>query len=104
MVDTVITQARHHGVSKVTLIKLSVGRFSGALPQALEFGFNAIKRGTELEKAQLVITEVDPLLYCSSCQHTFTPDGWSFVCEKCGTPSVQIIKGKELTLDYFEGT
>ncbi|MDN5345521.1 MAG: hydrogenase nickel incorporation protein HypA/HybF [Clostridia bacterium] len=103
ILDTVMARAWQSEVSQVTLIKLSVGKISGALPQALEFGFDAAKRGTPLEGARLVIEEVEPLLQCNSCQQTFTSDGWAFICAACGGSDVRIIKGQEVILEYFEG-
>lgn len=103
VVNNVVLQAKQNGVAEVTLIKLTVGRLSGVLSQALEFGFNAIKNDTELEGAQLIIDEIDPVLRCSSCGHTFTATELTFICKNCGGNNVSIIEGQELLLEYFEG-
>jgi len=103
VIDTVITQAHDHGVKKVTLIKLLVGKLTGAHAKALEFGFDALKLGTELAEADLEIIETEPVFACNSCGWVFGSEAWSFCCEKCGSNSLKVIKGEELLLDYFEG-
>lgn len=104
MIDTVIYEAHEHGVEKVDLIKLSVGKLTGANPKTLEFGFDAIKRGTKLEEAELEIIETEPVFACNSCGWVFISDSWVSCCEKCGHLSLKVIKGEELLLDSFEGT
>lgn len=103
VIDTVIDEAHQHGVKKVTLIKLSVGKLTGANPKTLEFGFDAIKRGTELSEAELEIIENEPIFACNSCGWVFMSDSWSSCCGKCGHLSLKVIKGDELLLDSFEG-
>lgn len=103
VINTVITQAHEHGVKKVTLIKLLVGKLTGAHSGALEFGFDALKMGTELAEAELEIIETEPAFACNFCGWVFVSDAWSFSCEKCGGHSLKVIKGGELLLDSFEG-
>ncbi|WP_158291472.1 hydrogenase maturation nickel metallochaperone HypA [Desulfosporosinus sp. Sb-LF] len=103
LLDNVRAHAKRNGVSKVTKINLIVGKLSGALPHALEFGFNVIKKGTELEGAILVIAETDPIMQCHSCEHKYTSTELVFACEQCGGNDIEIIEGKDIILEKFEG-
>lgn len=104
VMDAVVMEAYGHGMKKVTLITLSVGKLSGASPQALEFGFYALRIGTELEETELQVVEVSPVFSCTSCHKTFAADDRLFICPHCGAYSLEVVHGEELVIASFEGT
>ncbi|OAT85572.1 hydrogenase maturation nickel metallochaperone HypA [Desulfotomaculum copahuensis] len=103
LVELVAYSARENGITRVTLVKLVVGEYHGALPGALQFAFSCLTPDTPLAGAELEI-EIKPVkLHCHSCGLVFSPSGWSAVCPGCGSSTPDVLQGRELFVDYFEG-
>lgn len=103
VVDQVINLSYANNINRVTLVKVTVGKLSGVFPHALQFGFEAIKSETILSEARLIINEVEPLLCCQDCSVHFTSTEAWFTCPRCGGHKVEIKKGRDFILEYFEG-
>lgn len=86
----------------VQAIGLKIGVLSGILPDALEFGFDALKKDTLLENTKLEIEEIPLKGNCTSCSSDFLVDNLVFVCPECGSPSISIEQGQELDIAYLE--
>lgn len=97
--------AAQNNIKRVNHLKLVVGRFSMALPDSLRFAFEVIAGIDELfQGAVLEIEEKEILCLCQQCRHTsHIEDQYHFVCSRCGSTRVEIIQGRELYLDYYEG-
>lgn len=97
--------AVQNNILKVKKVKLVVGKFSMALPDSLHFAFEAISSQEELFKdAVLEIESREIKCQCLECEQTFkVEDGYHFICIHCGSNKVDIIEGRELYLDYYEG-
>lgn len=89
-------------LSTVQAIGLKIGVLSGILPDALEFGFDALKKDTLLENTKLKIEEVPLKGNCSACLNTFFVKDLIFACPECGSPSISIDQGQELDIAYLE--
>lgn len=103
--DIVRDSAAQNDIKRVQKVKLVVGKFSMALPDSLQFAFEVIS-GTEdlFQGAVLEIETREILCQCKQCQHTFNVDNeYHFQCSNCGANQVEIIQGRELYLDYYEG-
>jgi hydrogenase nickel incorporation protein HypA/HybF len=95
--------ARDAGADRVVAVRLRLGRLSGLVPSALKFGFEIACKGTDLEGARLDIEQVDPVIWCPSCQAAVTlPTTTRFRCPTCDTPSAEILAGRELELASLE--
>jgi len=104
VVDTVRDSALQNGIMRVNKVKLVIGKMTMALPDSLQFAFEAIIIDEMFENAVLEIEERDITCECSSCQHRFSvDDAYRFICPNCGHDQVDIIGGRELYIDYFEG-
>lgn len=95
-------QTRRQGASAIHRIRLRVGNLSGAVPEALEFAFEAISQGTLAEGAQLEIERVAVVCHCETCDREFQPDDVVFECPRCGELSVDVRQGRELELAQLE--
>lgn len=105
VIDIVKESAAQNSIERVNKVKLVVGKFSMALPDSLHFAFDVIT-GVEplLLNAVLEIEERDIICQCQQCQLTTQIDeSYRFVCPGCGSTDVDIIQGRELYLDYYEG-
>ncbi|MCD6578207.1 hydrogenase maturation nickel metallochaperone HypA [bacterium] len=89
---------------KIKTIALKVGEFSGVVPEALEFAFEAIKNDSDIyDEANMIIDLVPFKVICKDCNNIFTPDMEYFLqCPKCGSKNTEIQSGRELYIDYIE--
>jgi len=102
IINTVITETDSVKLKDIKTIGLKIGSLSGVLAESLDFGFNAIKKGTPLEKARLEIEHVPVSGRCESCFHKFIVEDFVFSCPKCHSVSVKIESGQELDITYLE--
>lgn len=105
VVELVKSSAVQNNIVRVNKVKLVVGRMSMALPDSLRFAFEAIAATENLLKgAVLEIEATDILCECQDCRIiTRIDDGCSFICSNCASTTLEIIQGRELHLDYYEG-
>ncbi len=105
MQDTVIIatrQAREAGAQRIHRIMMRVGALSGAVPESLEFAFDIVAKGTPAEGATLEIERVPVCCFCPTCAQEFEPRDFVCECTRCGQPSTDIRRGRELQLTSLE--
>src|SRR5271168_2001612 len=88
---------------RIDAVYLELGPLSGVVADALRFSYEVACSGTALEGSRLVIKEVPIEVYCPSCkaQKILSSMQW-FCCPECGTPTSEIIHGKELLVTALE--
>jgi hydrogenase nickel incorporation protein HypA/HybF len=76
-----------------------------ALPDSLQFAFAAIAVAEPLLEGAVLEIEPRPVICrCLECNvKTEIDENYSLVCSNCASVSVEIIQGRELYLDYYEG-
>jgi hydrogenase nickel incorporation protein HypA/HybF len=87
---------RIHGIT------LRVGRLSGVVPEALEFAFDVVARGTIAEGATLTIEDLPMRCRCPTCGLDFEPPELDFACPTCGDPRTRVIGGQGPELASLE--
>jgi hydrogenase nickel incorporation protein HypA/HybF len=102
IVDMAQEEAERRDV-KIDVVHLELGPLSGVVAEALLFSYEMACSGTRLEGSQLVIKEVPIEVYCPACkaQKKLTSMQW-FCCPECGTPTADVIHGKELVITALE--
>lgn len=105
IMDTVKQSAAQNNIMRVEKIKLVIGKLSMALPDSLQFAFDALKQDEKLFKeAVLEIEEKEISCLCSNCKQSFMVDKtYHFICPECASNKVEIVGGRELYIDFFEG-
>jgi len=103
--DIIKESAAQNNICKISKVKLVIGKFSMALPDSMQFAFEAIAATEPLfEGAVLEIEPRSIICQCLECdKQTKIEDSYQFVCSGCGSAKVEIIQGRELYLDYYEG-
>lgn len=98
-----IDECGRSGYARINNVRVSIGRASGVMPEALLFAFDALKADTIARGATLTIEEVPVAGHCSECNSYFTTDD-SFVlcCPLCGSSSYSIHAGRELDIKDME--
>ena len=103
LVESADAAARQAGATGVTVVHLRLGKLSGVVSDALQFGYDIAAKGTLLEGSQLVIEELPVVIYCDTCaREVELPGIQNFNCPICGTSSRLIRQGKELEIRAME--
>jgi hydrogenase nickel incorporation protein HypA/HybF len=86
----------------VRRIGLQIGRLSDVVPEALQFGFDAIKQDTSLAATDLSIETIPAKGKCRSCHKEFVVEDFKFICPECESTQVDVLAGQELYISYLE--
>lgn len=100
--DLALEQAGRHGARRIQRIALRVGALSGVVPEALEFAFGVVTRGTIAEGARLDVELVPVLCSCPACGLDFRPAEPGDDCPRCMRPRPRVLQGRELELAFLE--
>ena len=102
IVDAAMEEAKARGVS-VTAVHLRLGALSGVVKDALLFSYEIACQDTPLAGSQLVIEEIPVAVFCPKCKEKRVLESvQSFTCPECGTPTGQLLQGKELEVFALE--
>jgi len=85
----------------VRRVNLSIGRLSGAVPDAVRFCFDLVTTGTSLDGAVLEIDEPRGRVVCRRCAVEFDTDEVLALCP-CGSADVELLQGRELRIRSVE--
>jgi hydrogenase nickel incorporation protein HypA/HybF len=104
VMNMVRDNALQSNIKKVNKLKLVVGRLSMVLPDSLEFCFQALSQDEIFHGAILEIEQREIVIRCAGCDQQFVlEDICCYICPGCGANEIEIIQGRELYLDYYEG-
>jgi len=93
---------RRDGV-RVSAVHLKLGALSGVVKEALLSSFEMACEDTALQGSRLVIEEIPVRVFCSSCRAERAVSSIQlFCCAECGTPTSEIVQGKELEVVALE--
>jgi hydrogenase nickel incorporation protein HypA/HybF len=88
--------------ARLLKVGLRVGELAGVDPEALNFSFQALVKGTELETATLEIEPRPRRHRCCECGREFGVRDYHTACPDCGAARTECISGTELELAYLE--
>ena len=100
--EIAVEQASRQGASRIHHLKMRIGQMSGVVPEALQFAFEAVIKGTIAQGATLEIERVPTICYCHQCQRKFQPSDFFYECPQCGQFTTDIHSGKEIELSSLE--
>jgi hydrogenase nickel incorporation protein HypA/HybF len=103
LLEVALESCRSQGFSRIGSIKVLIGKASGVMPDALLFGFDAVKEGTIADKAALELEEVPVTGRCNDCGRDFTTEElYILSCPHCGGVSYTLLTGRELMITEME--
>ena len=102
ILDQVAAEAARHAGARFTKVGIRVGELSGVDPEALAFGFEALKMESPWERLALEIEYCCRKQRCRHCQHTFTSSNHETRCPKCGDGNTILVAGEELDIAFIE--
>ena len=102
ILDLVEEEAARLG-GRVAAVHLRLGPLSGVAREALVSAFELAREASPLPAAELVIEEVALVAYCPACAAERTLASPQLLCcPACGTPTPQVIRGRELEVVALE--
>jgi hydrogenase nickel incorporation protein HypA/HybF len=103
LIEQVGREVKRSGMrGKVRRLELLVGRFSGVNAGCLQFAFNLLAEKTPLENTEIVIHEPKAVCRCQNCNAQIEIDQFVVHCPQCGSASVTIEGGRDLTLQSID--
>jgi|SRR5579863_2083677 len=88
---------------EVCAVHLRLGELSGVAKEALLGSFEMAREDSPLKGVRLIIEELPVLIFCATCQAQRPISSVQlFCCVECGTPSGDVVQGKELEVVALE--
>jgi len=94
--------ARANDVSRITLVRLEIGRFAGVERDALEFAFDVVMRGSVAEGAGLEIIDLPGQAMCFDCEELVEIENRLDPCPICGGSRLLAQGGDEMRIKDME--
>jgi hydrogenase nickel incorporation protein HypA/HybF len=103
LLKVAVCECKRNGYSKISNIRVCVGKASGVMPEALLFAFDALKTETIAAKAVLTLEEMPVAGHCNGCGTDFTAsESFVICCPQCGGGAFTILRGRELDIKELE--
>ena len=102
IVDIIETEATRQNFDRVSHITLEIGALSCVDARALEFGLDAVTKGTRAEGAKLEIITPPGTAYCFGCQANTTIARKGDACPECGSYQVMVTGGEDMKIVSLE--
>jgi hydrogenase nickel incorporation protein HypA/HybF len=103
ILDLAADEAERQGNVRVLVIHLKLGPLSGVAREALLSAYLLARDSSPFEETELVIEEVPVLVHCPTCRTTRPVVSMQqFCCADCGTPSHDVVSGRDLEVVAME--
>jgi hydrogenase nickel incorporation protein HypA/HybF len=103
ILEMVEGESERRGGVRVSSIHLRLGQLSGVVKEALVSAYDLAREGTPLFDCPLVIEDVPIRVYCPACKaQRDVPSIQEICCAVCGTPTPEIVTGRELEVRALE--
>ena len=102
ILECVAAEAQKHPGAQLVSVCVRIGELSNVDKDALDFAFEALTRGTNLEHLKLVVEWCPRRHKCVSCSEDFVVKDFDLACPKCGSAQTTLISGTELDIAYIE--
>jgi hydrogenase nickel incorporation protein HypA/HybF len=101
--EVALEQATAEHATKIHRIAMRIGAFSGVVPDALQFAFEALSQGTMAEGADFQIKTIPGRSTCRQCKKELEiRDLASLTCATCGGEGDGIVGGREIEVSDIE--
>ena len=90
------------GAKHLIGLRLRVGTLSGAVPEAMQFAWDVVRRDTPASDAWLEIETVSAACWCETCRAEFECKDFFNECPCCHNVSGELRRGRELNIASVE--
>mgnify|MGYP001613283012 CR=1 FL=1 len=87
---------------RIRSVRLRLGKLAAVVPESLRQCFAVVARGTRVEGALLLISEVGVSVACRDCDAQSDIERLPFACATCGSGNVEIVAGREMIVESVE--
>jgi hydrogenase nickel incorporation protein HypA/HybF len=102
IVELAEEEAERRGV-QISAVHLKLGALSGVVKEALLSCYEMACENTPLQGSRLMVEDIPVVIFCPSCRARRPLSSMQlFSCSECGTPSSEIVQGKELEVVALE--
>jgi hydrogenase nickel incorporation protein HypA/HybF len=102
VIEAVQAEAARHPGSKPLRVGVRIGELAAVDPDALQFGFEALTRETQLDGLQLEIQFCPRRHGCLDCGSEFDVKDFDFRCPKCQSTRNECVSGDQLEMAYLD--
>jgi len=103
ILDIAAEETKRQGGGRVAAIHMRLGPLSGVVKDALLSAYELARDASTLGDSRLIIEEVPLVVYCPACRGKRTlASAQEFCCPDCGTPTPDIIHGREMEVVALE--
>ena len=104
MLSIIREEREKHGMRRILRVRVVNGALSGAVSDALSFGWECLTQEGDMQGVALDIVDAPLKVVCGSCGARFEPeDGHYMPCPACGEIlGHTVTSGKELYIEEIE--
>jgi len=102
ILEIALDNAHKAQATRITSMTVEIGGLSGVIPDAVEFCFEAVTKGTIAEGATLNIIRIPGRGRCLDCNGETELDTYTFSCTHCESYNLERTQGEELRLTELE--
>lgn len=103
IVEMAQEEAERRGGVQVHAVYLQLGLLTGVVKEALLSSYEMACFATPLEGSKLLIEEIPIEVYCPKCAAARPIRSIQlFCCPECGTPTSEVLRGKEMEVVALE--
>ena len=95
-------QAAAHALTKISRVRVEIGRFAGVEKPALEFAFDVVMRGSVAEGAVLEMIDLPGTAMCFDCAKEVEIEDRLQPCPLCGGGKLMPTGGDEMRVKDLE--
>jgi hydrogenase nickel incorporation protein HypA/HybF len=96
-------QTKAHRIARITRIRVKVGRLRGIDARQLRLAFEALAEGGLADGAALDVEEIAAKARCRACGAVWRAPDYRFECPECAAADSEILEGRELFIESFDG-
>lgn len=100
--DVINDRMRTQPETRVTKIRLEIGRFSCVEKSALRFAFDAVMSGTVAQGAELIMLDIPGRAMCYGCLKEVELDDRLAPCPNCGGTALMPVAGEDMRIKNLE--
>ena len=102
ILDIALQAAAARGGGRITAIRLSIGPFSGVVPDCVQMYLDVLARGTAAEGARIEARRLPLRVECRDCGRVAEIDRTRICCPGCGGVNLKRLSGRECTVESLE--
>ena len=103
LLHTCLEEAEKNNLSKISMIRVKTGLFSGIVPECIQTYLDMLSEGTAAEGAKISSETVPAEVTCLDCGHVIRTERAVCKCPACGSIELKVSGGGEFIIESIEG-